>query len=161
LNFYARNFLLGMGVGIIAVSIIFFITYKFNKNLYMSQGVFFHSEEDISSETNYPIDDLQIKKDDDIPLNNEITLTTEPNIDITYENLHEKENVFLRVTIPQNLNASEISKILYDMQLVESDTDFKNYLYDMGIDKFINYGDFYIPLNSNYDNIINIISNGN
>lgn len=136
-----------MGYGIIITCLIFFVTYTFfNVTSYSSDDMY---EEELNQ-----------KQVDNLPINESPVVE---DVEQSLEDVEDSKKIpsdtilFVKINIPPDISASEISQILFENYLIDESTKFSNYLIDLEIDRVINQGTFYIPIECSYDDIIDII----
>ena len=70
----------------------------------------------------------------------------------------EYEDIVIKLDIPPGSSSTSIAKILFSNDLIEDEDDFINRTVELGMDTKLKFGEFKIPKDSSYDEILNIIT---
>lgn len=171
---HLKSFTLGLGLGMIVISLVFFILYNNSndseQNIVNNEisddeivekakklGMVFYKElpenQTKISDDNYT--DIKIEE-----TTKSIIIENDTDIQSTEQQYSQNDEdiEYITIVIKSGSNASKVAKELHDNGVIDNVQGFKQYLIDMQKTRVLRTGSFNIPLNSSYKEITDIIT---
>lgn len=164
ININNKSFIFGLGTGIIILSLMSLLFYSFDyKNKIINENEvvpLLSNDKIIENAKKLGMVFVGEVTKEDIQEGNEKELdnTTQPEdiVDVNNEN----EESIIEVNIPEGLAFYQISKILFENDIIQNEKEFEDYIYEKKLTKKLFYGTFELKKNMDFKSIITILTKG-
>ncbi len=176
-----KNFVRGMGIGILVFAVFSYIIFAFefktvgasmNKSATLSEDEIISKAKELGfvSIKDLPKQAPQTELSDEqiiskakalgmdfTPKNIEKTGNENGISDIVTKTQESDTDTYVKITITAGLSATKISQLLFDNKLIDDKDSFRVFLQEKKVTTLLRTGVHYIPYNSSYDEILKIL----
>lgn len=164
-----KNFILGLGVGLVLMSLLFYSLISINAQKLLRENNATISDDDVINRakslgmifvSDLPKGEKQISDDDILQRAMELGMVFKDQLDdieLQTFSYSDSDVEYVLVNISHGINAKDIATILYQRGVIDNVSSYVEYLINRKVTTELLTGTFNFPLNSDFDTITQIM----